>query len=435
MNFMKYYCIGIKGTGMATLASMLYDMGNEVSGYDDAKDYKFTEKGLQERGIKIFYDSTHPLDKDTIVTASKAFSEDHKEMKRVKELGLTFQKYNEVVGAITKEFDTISVCGTHGKTTTTSLLKHLLEQTIGCNYFIGSGEGHIDKNNRLLVIESDEFNRHFLAYHPKVAIITCVELEHTEIYKDLQDTITTFETFSNKAKLVIANGDDQNIRQIKFTNDVLFYGENKENDYIIQNIDLATDGSHFDLYEKEQKIGHFFVPLYGHHMVMNTAAAIIAALKEGLDVETIQNLLKTFHNAARRFAEEKVKDTIIIDDYAHHPTEIKVTLQAVRQKYPDKKLTVVFRPNTYSRTAAFTKEFADSLKIADKAYVTPILCDRENPKDYPPVSSEDIVKLVNGCELIDENSISKLESAKGGVICFMGCATVAHLIENFKKIC
>ena len=130
---MKYYCIGIKGSGMSTLAQMLYDMGNEVSGYDDAKDYKFTQKGLEDRGIKIFYDGNHKVDKDTIVTASRAFSDEHPEIKRIKELGLTFKPYNEVVGEITKEFNTISISGTHGKTTTTSLLKHFRGNTRNAN--------------------------------------------------------------------------------------------------------------------------------------------------------------------------------------------------------------------------------------------------------------------------------------------------------------
>ena len=211
---MKYYCIGIKGTGMSTLAQMLYDMGNKVSGYDDAKDYKFTQKGLEKRGINIFYDGNHPISKDTIVTASKAFSDQHPEIKRVKELGFTIKPYNEVVGEITKKFNTLSICGTHGKTTTTSILKHLFENTIGCNYFVGDGNGHIDMKNKLLIIESDEFNHHFLAYHPTTAIITCIELEHTEIYKDLEDTIRTFEKFANKARNVIANGDDENNRRL-----------------------------------------------------------------------------------------------------------------------------------------------------------------------------------------------------------------------------
>ena len=430
---MKYYCIGIKGTGMSTLAQMLYDMGNEVSGYDDAKDYKFTQKGLEKRGIKIFYDGNHSIDKDTIVTASRAFSDEHPEMKRVKELGLTFKPYNEVVGEITKEFDTISVSGTHGKTTTTSLLKHLFENTIGCNYFIGDGTGHIDMKNRLLVIESDEFNRHFLAYHPKKVIITCIELEHTEIYKDLEDTIKTFEQFANKAENVIANGDDLNIRKINFNNKVVFYGEDESNDYIIKDIKLETTGSTFTLYKKDELIDTFTVPLYGHHMVMNTVASIISALDEGVSKEKIKELLPTFKNANRRFAETKVGDTIIVDDYAHHPTEVKVTLEAIRQKYPDKKLTVVFRPNTYSRTSRFKKEFADALKVADKVYLTPIKCDREDPKDYPPIKSEDIIELIPDSELVDDDTVSKVLKDKDGVVAFMGCATVSHLIENFTK--
>ena len=430
---MKYYCIGIKGTGMSTLAQMLYDMGNEVIGYDDAKDYKFTQKGLEDRGIKIFYDGNHNVDKDTVVTASRAFSDEHPEIKRVKELGLTFKPYNEVVGGITKEFDTISVCGTHGKTTTTSLLKHLFENTIGCNYFIGDGTGHIDMKNKLLVIESDEFNRHFLAYHPKTAIITCIELEHTEIYKDIEETIAAFEEFANKAKNVIANGDDLNIRKINFNNDVIFYGEDESNDYIIKDIKLETTGSSFTLCKKDELIDTFSIPLYGHHMVMNTAAAIISALDEGVSKEKIKELLPNFKNANRRFAETFVGDTVIVDDYAHHPTEVKVTLEAIRQKYPDKKLTVVFRPNTYSRTARFKNEFADALKVADKVYLTPIKCDRENPNDYPEIKSEDIIELIPGSEIVDDDSVVNILKDKDGVVAFMGCATMSHLIENFIK--
>ena len=430
---MKYYCIGIKGTGMSTLAQMLYDMGNVVTGYDDAKDYKFTQKGLEERGIKIFYDSNHPIDKDTIVTASRAFSDDHPEIKRVKELGLTFKLYNEVVGGITKEFNTVSVSGTHGKTTTTSLLKHLFENTIHCNYFIGDGTGHIDMKNKLLVIESDEFNRHFLAYHPTTVIITCIELEHTEIYKNIEDTIKTFEEFANKAKTVIANGDDKNIRKINFNNKVIFYGEDESNDYIIKDIKLETTGSTFTLYKKDELIDTFTVPLYGHHMVMNTVASIISALNEGVSKEKIKELLPSFKNANRRFAETIIGDTVIVDDYAHHPTEVKVTLEAIRQKYPDKKLTVVFRPNTYSRTSRFKKEFADALSVADKVYLTPIKCDREDPKDYPPIKSEDIIDLIPGSELVDDDTVKEVLKDKDGVVAFMGCATMSHLIENFKN--
>ncbi len=168
-------------------------------------------------------------------------------------------------------------------------------------------------------------------------------------------------------------------------------------------------------------------------MVMNTASSIISALDEGISKEKIKELLSSFKNANRRFAETEVGNTIIVDDYAHHPTEVKVTLEAIRQKHPDKKLTVVFRPNTYSRTSHFKKEFAEALSIADKVYLTPIKCDREDPRDFSPIKSEDIIALIPDSELVDENTVSKVLKDKDGVVAFMGCATVSHLIENFTK--
>ena len=206
---MKYYCIGIKGTGMSTLAQILYDLGNEVSGYDDAKDYKFTEEHLRQRNIKIFYDQSAELTKDTIVTYSVACPLDHKELVRARQLGLTIKKYNEIVGDITNLFETICVSGTHGKTTTTSIIRHILEKTVGCNYFVGSGDGKVSKDNKYFVIESDEFNRHFLAYHPTYTVITNIEREHLECYKDIDDIRNTFEKFANKTKdLIVVCGDN-----------------------------------------------------------------------------------------------------------------------------------------------------------------------------------------------------------------------------------
>ena len=210
---MKYYCIGIKGSGMSTLAGLLYDLGNEVSGYDDSKEHKFTEEGLIKRGIPIYYEA-HDMDPDTIVTFSRAFREDHKEIVRVRELGLTIKNYNEVIGDITKMFDTVGVSGTHGKTTTSLLISHIIDNTIGCNYFVGDGTSHAAKDNNIFVIESDEYNKHFLAYHPSIAIITNIELDHVECYNGLEDIINTFKTFGNKSNLVVACGDDKNVRKI-----------------------------------------------------------------------------------------------------------------------------------------------------------------------------------------------------------------------------
>lgn len=432
---MKYYCIGIKGTGMSTLAQILYDLGNEVSGYDDAKDYKYTQKGLEERNIPIYYNGSHSLDKNTIVTYSVAFSEDHKELKRVKELGLPIKKYNEIIGEIVDLFETIGVAGTHGKTTTASLIRHILEDSFGCNYFIGAGDGYASKKNKYFVLESDEFNRHFLAYHPKYSIITNIEKEHLEIYKDIHDIRNTFEQFASQTKKeVIACGDNEEVKKITFPKKVLFYGYDNDNNIVIKNEKLEENGSSFDIYIDDNFYNSFTVPLYGKHMILNATAAIAICKELGIPKENIRNSIKTFKNAERRFQIQEIGTTTIIDDYAHHPTEIKVTLQGVRQKYPNKKLIVVFKPNTYSRTKDFAMEFVDALNIADKVFLTEIDCNREKKEDYPGINSNIITDKIPDGEIIDEENPIVLNQYKGEVICFMGCAPVAHLIEKTINI-
>lgn len=432
---MKYYCIGIKGTGMSTLAQILYDLGNEVSGYDDAKGHKFTQDGLEKRNIPIYYDHDHEIDKDTIVTYSVAFKEDHEEMKRVRKLGLTVKKYSELMGDVINMFETIGVSGTHGKTTTSSLVRHLLEETVGCNYFIGAGDGYADKKNKYFVVESDEFNRHFTDYHPAYSIITNIEAEHLECYKDIDDIRNTFEIFANQTKkLVVANGDNAEVRKINYKTKVMFYGFNDNNDIVIKNMKLLETGSVFDLYINNELFGHFDIPLYGKHMVANAAAAITIAKELGLTVEKIHELLETFHNAKRRFAETKIGNCVIIDDYAHHPTEIKVTLEAVKQKYPNKRLVVVFVPNTYSRTKDFKNEFVEAFNIADKTYLTEIDCNRERQEDYPGITSHIIVDNLKNGDMISIDTIDKLKDEKDSIVCFMSCAYVDNLIDSFKNL-
>lgn len=432
---MKYYCLGIKGAGMSTLANILYDLGNEVIGYDDVRDYKFTEEGLKKRGIKIFYDDSCDLDKDTIVTYSVALDINHKELQRVRNLGLKIMKYNDILGEITSQFETICVSGTHGKTTTSSLITHILDNVYKVNYFIGDGTGYADRNNKILVIESDEFNRHFLTYHPSYTVITNIELEHTEIYKDIDDIKSTFKQFADKTKnVIVACGDNQHIRDINFDKKVLYYGFDEENDIYAKNVILEENGSSFDVYIKKEFFGHFNLPLYGKHMILNCLAAIGICKMKNVDAITMANLLKNFKNAKRRFAIENVNDTIIIDDYAHHPTEIKVTLEAARQKYPNRELVAVFKPNTYSRTAKFYKEFADSLNIADKAYITEIDCNRERKEDYDNVSSKVILDLLKNGEMISDSSVMKLLQHKKSVICFMSCASISHMKDSYREL-
>lgn len=431
---MKYYCIGIKGSGMATLAEILFDLGHEVSGYDDYKEHKFTQEGLDKRGIKIYYDNTHDIPKDTIVTYSKAFSADHPEIKRVKSLGLKIIAYNELLGKLSSEFKTIGVSGTHGKTTTSTMISHVLGETKGCNYFIGDGSGFADRKNELFTLESCEFNRHFLAYHPYYAIVTNIELEHTECYKDIDEIIKTFEEFANKAHYVIACGDDKNVRKMNLKNDVTYYGFDDYNDVVCKNVILDENGSKFDVYIKGELYGHFDIPLFGNHMILNALACITVCNMEGVDAEKIHTLLHTFKNAKRRFKEKTFGSVVTIDDYAHHPTEIKVTIESARQKYPNKEIVAVFLPNTYSRTKALMSDFISALKTADKAYVMDIHSDRERKEDYPEVSSDEIIKNVPNAEKISLDTVDKLLKHKNAAICFMSCTNIYELLDKYEAL-
>ena len=431
---MKYYCIGIKGSGMATLAEILFDLGNEVTGYDDYKPYKFTEEGLNDRNIKIYYDNTHEIDEDTIVTYSKAFSENHPEIKRVKEMNLKIIPYNELLGDLSKMFKTIGVSGTHGKTTTSTMLSHVLNNTKGCNYFIGDGTGYADQNNELFVLESCEYQKHLLSYSPYYAIVTNIELEHTECYKDIDEIIYTFETFANKANTVIACGDDLNVRKMNINKEIIYYGFNDNNNVVCKDLELNQNGSSFDVYINGDLYNHFDIPVFGKHMVLDALACISICYLEDVAKNLVHDYLKTFENAKRRFKVKKHGDIVTIDDYAHHPTELEVTISSARQKYPDKEIVAIFLPNTYSRTEALMDDFIKALKTADKAYVMDIHCDRENKEDYPGVTSDTIIKNVPNAEKISIDTVDKLLNHKNAAICFMSCTNIYEILNAYEKL-
>ena len=430
---MKYYCIGIKGSGMSTLAQILYDLGNSVSGYDDHKGYKFTQKGIDDRNIKIYYGHDHDIDKDTIVTYSVAFKPDHPEMIRVKELGLTVKPYSEIMGDVIDMFESIGVSGTHGKTTTSSIIRHILEHSAGCNYFIGAGDGHATKDNKYFVVESDEFNKHFLHYKPTYSIITYIEEEHMECYRDLDDIKESFTKFANQTKdLVIANGDLENIRSLKIDK-TLYYGFNDNNDIVIKDAITTDKGSMFKLYDGDNLIGEFYIPLYGMHNVMNATAAILMAIYLKIDINKIKEALETFVNAARRFVLIEEKKNVIIDDYAHHPTEIKATLKAARNKYKDKKIIAIFKPNVYSRFVNFKDQYIEAFNEADYTYLTKVESNRERYEDYVGYDSNIITDVCSNCSLLDEKDMSVLKEYKDVCFVVMSCADVANIIDVLKE--
>ncbi len=431
---MKYYFIGIKGSGMSTLACLLYDLGNEIVGYDDSEGYKFTLEGLNKRNIKVYHGNEYPdLPKDTIVTYTAAINEDHHELKRIKELGYEIISYPELMGRVSKSFKTICVCGTHGKTTTSLMISEILDKELGCSYFVGDGSGHGNKESDLLVMESCEFNKHLLHYQPYNAILTNIDLDHTETYPNIEALISTFQEFINKTiNLNILCGDDQNILKIK-TDKKIYYGFNDNNDYIVKNRIVKNNKTCFDIYHHDKYFDHYEINLFGDHFVLDALASIVMADLYNVSKETIKEVLESFKPAKRRFNETILGDNVIVDDYAHHPTEIRVTYDAAKQKYPDKKIIAIFLPNTYSRTHDLFDEFVNSLALYDKAYLMDIECNREDPKDYPNINSQELVNRIKNSELISLDTIDKLYSYHNTVLCFMSCANISPMIEKYKN--
>jgi len=442
----KYHFIGIKGSGMSALAHIMHDLGNEVEG-SDVTHHLFTEDGLREKGIKIMPFDENNISGDMIVVIGNAFDESNVEVKRAVELGVKKYTYYELLHELVDNYLSVAICGCHGKTTTTALISHVFDDIVGANYLIGDGTGSANINNKYFFLEACEYKRHFLNYYPKHIILTNIELDHVDYYKDLDDMKNAYEEFLRQSdKNIIACGDDENVRSLNTDKSLIYYGFNDNNEWTVKNIVLNDVGSSFDVYHYDEFIGHFDLPLYGKHMILNALAVIIFSYLEGLDMNEVHDSIKSFKGAKRRFKENVIKDVITIDDYAHHPTEIKVTLEAVRQKYPNKEIVAVFLENTFSRTALLYKEFADALNLADKAYVTDIFSDRETKEEYPDVSPMLIVDRLNNGEhlkidsineLIDINNtkcIEPLLSHSKAVIVFMGCKEVYDLKEKLEKV-
>ena len=432
---MKYYFIGIKGSGMSTLANLLYDLGNTIVGYDDSVGYKFTMEGLEKRGIKVYHGNVYPtLSRDTIVTYTAAINSDHHEVKRVRGLGYKIVPYQELMGKITRKFETTCVCGTHGKTTTSLMISDILSKSLGCSQFVGDGSGFGNRKSNLLVMESCEYNKHFLSYFPYNTVITNIELDHTETYPTILDMIETFQIFVNKTRAsVILCGDDSNVLKLNVENPI-YYGFNDNNNLIVKNKVVEDNKTKFDVYYNGVFFDHYETKMFGNHLVLDSLGAIAVAIIYNIDKKVIKDVLENFVFAKRRFNETVINNNIIIDDYAHHPTEIRVTHDSAHEKYPNKKIIAVFMPNTYSRTEALFDDFVKSLGLYDKVYITDIKCDREDPKDYPNINSDKLIDKMSNAEKISIDTIDKLKDYDNSVICFMSCANISPLVEKTKEL-
>lgn len=433
---MKYYMAGIKGAGMSALALLLSDLGYDIVGYDDASEHRFTEDKLIERGIKIYSEPNNELDNETVVIYSPALKLDtHPELIKAREMNLKIYEYEEMLGKLTKKFKTICISGCHGKTTTTSMLSHIMDSMGGCNYLIGDGRGHGDKSSERFILEACEYRRHFLAYDPEYVVITNIEMDHTDYYKSMDDMILAYQEFANKAdKMVIACGDDPYTHTLEVNPQIFYYGLSDDNDIQARDVEYRNDGTSFDVFVEDEYYGHFDLPLFGKHMLLNALAVIAICHYERMDAREVSKALKTFNGAERRFKETFIGDNVLIDDYAHHPTEVKVTIKAAKQKYPDKKIIAVFKPHTFSRVEEFADEFANALNLADKAYIMDINYDREDPNDYPEISAKTIIDKLDNGDYIEQGMAEKLLEYDNSVILFMSSKEIYLLEDEYKKM-
>ena len=426
----KYHFIGIKGSGMSSLAQIAYDMGNVVQGSDE-ETYFFTQEKLEQRNIPMFYYNEENIKEGYEVILGNAFDDTHIECRRAKELGLKIYTYAQFLGKLLEETPSIAVTGAHGKTTTTTMTSNIFKHNRVTSYLIGDGTGHGEKNSDFMIAEACEYYRHFLAYHPDYAIVTNIDFDHPDYFNDEYDMFDAFQSFVNQVKnTVVICGDDRLASKLKPAHaKTITYGFNDGNDYQIKNVQTSTEYSKFDIYKNNTLLGTFTMAIFGLHDISNATSAIALADINGISVEKIQESLDLYRPAERRFSEYKFRSNVVVDDYAHHPSEIKATIDSARRKYAGKQIVAIFQPHTYTRTAKFLNEFAESLLTADKVFLCPIFASvREKEKI---VGIEDLQKVTPGSEIIHgEEDFDKL-NFENTVFLFMGAGNINKLCHKF----
>ncbi|TOY70838.1 UDP-N-acetylmuramate--L-alanine ligase [Leuconostoc citreum] len=431
-----YYFIGIKGTGMGPLAQILHDQGNTVLG-SDIDSYTYTQAPLEAAGIKILPFSADNVDRyaDAIFVRGNVFNDDHVEVQRALTLGVKMISYPDAVQEQIAQTTSIAVAGAHGKTSTTGLLAHVVKNIAPTSYLIGDGTGRGVPNSQFFVVEADEYRRHFKDYAPDYAILTNIDFDHPDYYEDINDVTRAFSDFANHVKKAIfAWGDDPHLRLLQPKADVYYYGTNSEqDDFVAANIRKSTQGSHFDVVFRGQSLGEFSVPLFGQHSILNALSVIAVAYMEKMDLSLIKSFLMTYQGVKRRFSEKQIADITVIDDYAHHPTEIDATLDAARQKYPNKQIIAIFQPHTYSRVIAYKDEFAKSLEAADKVYLANIFGSARE-KQGAVTSAEIGAEISKFGGIIEEDNMSLLMPYENAVMVFMGAGDIEKYEFAYEKL-
>ncbi|QYN56894.1 UDP-N-acetylmuramate--L-alanine ligase [Lactobacillus panisapium] len=429
----QIWFIGIKGTGMASLALLLKDLGYDVAGSDIAK-YTFTQVPLEKAGIPVTQFSPDNIkDSGQVIVKGNAFKNDNVEVKACEDKQIAWQSYPDTVEEIVQMHTSIGVSGTHGKTSTTGILARVMGEAAPTSYLIGDGEGKGVKDSRFFVYEADEYRRHFLAYHPDYQIMTNIDFDHPDYFKDQDDYTSAFQTAANQTKKALfVWGGNERLQALEAKIPKYTYGFEDNDDFQAVDVNRTTAGAEFTVITHGKKIGRFTIHLFGDHNILNATAVIAVAYTEKVPLDDIKKGLLSYTGAKRRFSEKDFGDINVIDDYAHHPTEMRATIQAARQKFPNKRLVVVFQPHTFTRTKKYAKDFEEILRGVDKAYITPIYASaREASGD---ISSNDLVANIPGSEVINLDNIADLAQNQDSVIVFMGAGDIQKYEDALEKL-
>jgi UDP-N-acetylmuramate--alanine ligase len=440
----RVYFIGIGGIGMSAIARYFLNRGCVVSGYDKTKTALTTL--LEGEGMSISYeDDTKTLpaelqaeDVELLVVYTPAIPRDSKILNHFKDQGFALKKRSEVLGIISRGQFCIAVAGTHGKTTTSSIVAHILTDTgFGCTAFLGGIATNFESNfilgnNNVVVVEADEYDRSFLTLNPDIAVITSMDADHLDIYGDESQLHDSFKLFASQLKdsgtLFVKSGLPMDAGTS--------YGINNEPGISASNIRVENARFLFDYSDGVARIEDLEILLPGRHNIENAVAAIAVALKLGISADLIKKAVGNFKGVKRRF-EYVVNnlDTIYIDDYAHHPEELKACFDAVRELYPAKKLTVIFQPHLFTRTRDFAEGFAKVLSTVDDLLLLDIYPAREQPiegidSDYLlDKITVDQKAIYAKAEIVDAITIKQPE-----LLVTVGAGDIDTLVQPLKKL-
>lgn len=444
-NISKVYFLGVGGIGMSALARYFNEQGKEVKGYDKTPS-PLTDQLIKE-GIQISFedDLTSLMEDADLVVYTPAIPQSHKQLNWYKNQDFEVMKRSAVLGLISRNHFCIAIAGSHGKTTVSSMVAHLLNQTVGCTAFLGGiasnyNSNYIHSSDKYMVVEADEYDRSFLTLNPNIAGITAIDSDHLEIYGSMEKIEEEFVQFANQivdgGKLII-NEDYAHVGgHVKTAVHQSSYGQREQADYRLLNYRIEEGKFIFSVDFKGEEISDIEAHFGGIHNLENATLAIAIAKELGLANEAIKEGISSFKGIKRRFEKHVDGDTIYIDDYAHHPREIRAFLQSLKYLYPDKEILAVFQPHLFSRTQNLYQEFADELSLADEVFILPIYPAREEPIEG--VSAQLILDAVrhSNKKLVEKDELLALvkASGKGKVVATIGAGDIDRFVEPIKAM-